>query len=78
MLTVTEAPDWAAAGATVEVRDPQNKVLLVSALEAGPPILLDVKAPLSVHELTVSLRLEDYEAEGEAEIKQGYASCKVH
>ncbi len=78
VLTVTEAPDWAAAGATLEVRDRNDRVLLVSPVQTPLPILLDLEAPPSVHKLNVSLRLQDHEAQGAAEITAGYANCKVY
>lgn len=77
VLNVEEAPTWAKAGARVEVRDDHDAVLLVSALQASPPVILDVSAPTTAQHLKISVQLEGHEARGDAEIKEGYANCTV-
>lgn len=77
VLNVEQAPEWVKAGTTVEVLDDHDAVLLVSALEAPPPVLLDVSAPSNVHHLKVRLKHEGHEAQGAADVKEGYATCSL-
>jgi hypothetical protein len=77
VLTVAEAPEWARAGAEVEVRDEHDALLLRSALEGAPPVLVDLTAPPDVRRLTVALHFEGHEAVGEASVQEGYATCRL-
>ena len=78
VLTVDEAPDWAKSGATVEVLDDKDEVLVRKPLGAEMPMLVDVEVPTSLERLHVSLRSDGKEAEADAIIREGYASCKLH
>ncbi|MCA9554518.1 MAG: hypothetical protein KC933_31070 [Myxococcales bacterium] len=77
VLTVAEAPTWVHAGAEVVVRDEHDVVLLRGALEAPPPVLVDVTAPPGVQRLTVALHMDGHDARGEAPVQEGYATCKL-
>lgn len=78
VLTLDEAPEWAKEGATVEVRDEHDAVLLTAPLSEAPPTMFDLTVSPSVHRLAVAVRAKGHVATADAEIDRGYASCKVH
>lgn len=78
VLSLEEAPAWAKAGTTIEVRDENDEVLLEKPLTSPPPVLLDLTVPPSVHQLAVAVRASGHEAKAQARIEGGYASCKLH